>query len=336
MDVTKLTCRDIDKQYLNTFKQPPLVIECAITGAVHGKEANPNLPETPEEQAQSAYEAYLAGASMVHVHCRDRNDPSRSSSLTEDYIWVNKLIREKCPDLIINNTGGDYGLLKQHPERYGNADGHLDGKLGSIFAKPEVMSLDICPCLTHLEFKPRKGTTSNWTEEERTETIIFDDIMGITQGQAEQACREMLEFDIKPEFEITDTTGFLILQNLLDKGLVKAPYKIGLLMGAGGASYSSPRHLLNLLQYIPQECRYISIMAIGAAQWPLVAMGIAMGLNVRVGMEDNIYLEKGRLAKSNAELVEKCVSIAKMLGRRIATPAEARELMGISAEPRQY
>jgi len=124
-----------NREWLSHFKNwPPVIVTCAITGGLHGKEANPNLPVTPEEQADAAYEAYQAGASMVHIHARSAGtNYTRTSEDGEDYYKVNKLIRERCPDVIINNTGS--GLFKIDDEE----------KLTKFFkdSNPEVASLDV-------------------------------------------------------------------------------------------------------------------------------------------------------------------------------------------------
>jgi 3-keto-5-aminohexanoate cleavage enzyme len=146
----------------------------------------------------------------------------------------------------------------------------------------------------------------------------------------------MHENGVIPEIEVYDTANFAMVSNLINKGLLKPPYWIQLVCGVGGGgSYATMFHLNTMLEYIPEQS-VVSVIGVGVSQWPLLAMGISLGLHVRVGMEDNYYIEKGKLAASNAELVRKAVDIAKLLGRPIATPSQAREMIGLPREPRQY
>ncbi|MDL2219316.1 3-keto-5-aminohexanoate cleavage protein [Ruminococcaceae bacterium OttesenSCG-928-O06] len=310
--------KDAHKLIANISNQPPVIISCAITGGMHGKELNPNLPESLEEQVQAAYDAYNAGASMVHIHRRTAADKSVTSSDPNEYIEVNRLIREKCPDLIINNTGG------------GGPGMTAEQRAASVFAKPEVMTVDVACWPIHTVFKARPAPLDG-----RKEDTLVDTAATLTISEAEYFLEKMRENDVVPEIELFDTGNFYYVNHLLKKGLLKAPYWIQFVLGMGNASFPTVKHMIEMLDYVPENST-VGIVAVGASQIPLITVGLAMGLHIRVGLEDNLYESKGVLAKSNAQMVEKAVQLAKAVGRPVATPAQAREMMGVAATPRKW
>ena len=309
---------NLTRRSLDISKLPPLIVSVAITGGNHGKEANPNLPETAEEQAQSTFEAYREGASLVHIHRRKADNPAAKSVSPEEYREVNALIREKCPDIIINNTGG------------GGAGMTIMEKFAPVNARPEIQSIDLASFPLRMTYKARKAPLFG-----RDEDIHVDECFGISHAEAEMGIKMMIENDVVPEIELYDTANYHYIANLLQKGLIKPPFWIQFVMGVAGGSYPTMFHLQNMLEYVPDGA-VVSLLGVGVSQWPLLAMAMSLGLHVRVGMEDNIYIEKGILASSNAELVRKAVDMAKILGRPIATPAQAREIIGLPQTPRQY
>lgn len=302
---------------------PPLIISVAITGSGHGKEANPNLPETPEEQAEQAYEAYKAGATSVHVHRRKGDNPAENSFATEDYIEVNALIREKCPDIIINNTSAGGRLRFGDDERVG------EQMLFSIYARPELASFDTSNYSSRVVRKARKPPLTGRPEETTAEYSF-----SMTPTEAERVAKLMREYDVKPEFEIFDTGDLHYLYRLINAGLVDKPYWVQLVMSPRH-TFPEPSYLLTMLQRTPPGS-LVSVIGVGIPQLAMITMAMILGCHVRVGMEDNIYIEKGKLAESNAEFVEKVVRLAKELGRDIATPQQARKMIGLSETPRQY
>ena len=298
-------------------KYTPLIITTAITGGNHGKEANPNLPETAEEQVQQTYDAYNAGASMVHVHCRDRNNPAEMTRDVNDYINVNRMIREKCPDIIINNTCGGGRVRAQ------------DGSVGpcmrlALDAKPEVASIDISGLVSRITRPARPGR-----EAPRNEEFAY----GITPTEADDFVDKCNELGIKPEYECFDIGDIIYLKQMIANGKAIPPYLVQFVLHPG-TNFPSIEYLLNAIQWMPENT-VMGTIGIGSCQFPMLAAAIVLGTHVRVGMEDNIYLEKGKLADSNAQLVEKIVRLAKELGRPIATPAQARQMLGLGA-PKQY
>jgi 3-keto-5-aminohexanoate cleavage enzyme len=314
-----------DYEFLEMVRKqemPPLIITVALTGGVQGKEVNPNLPETPEEQAQQAYEAYKAGASIVHIHARDPEKGYASPSINPaHYREINRRIRELCPDIIINNTtGGGLGTLT------------TEERMRSLEADPEIASLNLGPLAWRALLKKREPPLSG-----RPTDVLMDSIWPPTFSWAETElfAQRMREKNIKPELEVYHQGQFQLVYNLIRKGLIEKPYLIQFVMGAPSGVLPTPSNLLSMLGHAPVGS-IISVIGIGPYQLPLTTMAIAMGLNIRVGLEDNIYYKKGELCKSNAQLVERAVRIAKELNRDIATPMQAREILGLPKEPKKY
>lgn len=300
---------------------PPLIVTCAITGGNAGKEINPDLPESLEEQVEQTYEAYQAGASMVHIHRRRPDNPCEVTADPEHYREVNREIRKRCPDLIINNTaiGGRFKIS--------------DTKLSeqswtSIYAEPEVASLDISNYCSLMKLPKREPPLFG-----RDQDVIREWGYSITQTEVMRTLDLMREHNVKPEFECFAMTDLLYVKRVIDAGYTDqlgGPHMVQFVYTPGGSNWPTMDYMVALKNAVPKGC-HLGIIAAGAQQFPLLAMAIVQGMHVRVGMEDNVYLEKGRLAKSNAELVEKIVQIAKLLGRPVATPAQAREIMGLGA-----
>ena len=298
---------------------PPLVISVAITGGVQGKEINPNHPETAEEQAAQTHECYKLGASLVHVHVRRPDNLSLTTSSPVDYRRVNALIREKCPEIIINNTtGGGIGAESE------------EARLASTEANPEVCSLDMGPLAVRGKLKKRLPPLTG-----RPEDIEMDVASRTTYGETEKYARIMLEKGIKPELEVWHTGQYWLVRNLIEKGLVRPPYMIQFVMGFSSGAYATPVELLHLLECAPKPSVF-SVLGVGIFQNPMIAMGIVLGINVRTGMEDNVLYKKGELCSGNGQLVEKVARMARDLNREIATPKQARQMLGLSEKPSRY
>jgi 3-keto-5-aminohexanoate cleavage enzyme len=303
-------------------EMPPLIISVALTGGVHGKEINPNVPETPEEQTQQTYEARKVGASVVHVHARDPKKGYASASVDpEQYREINRQIRKLCPDIIINNTtGGGLGSLT------------TEERMRSLEANPELASLNMGPLAWKAKLKKRPPPLLG-----RPEDVFLDSIWPstFTWSETELFAKRMLEKGIKPEMEVYHQGQFQLVYNLIEKGLVNKPYLLQFVMGAPSAVLPTPGNLMSMLENAPPEA-IISVIGTGPHQLSLTTIAIAMGLHVRVGLEDNIYYEKGVLCENNAQLVARVARIAKELNREIATPEQAREILGLKKEPSQY
>jgi len=297
---------------------PPLIVSAAITGGVQGKEANPALPETPEEQAEAAREAYEAGASIVHIHARRADDLSRMDPSAERYLEINRLVREACPEIIVNNTGfGD--TLFEDPDRVARADWR------SIDARPELLAID-CGTQAYRFKMPARP--------DRPELEV-DTAYVTTFGETEEVARRCQERGIKPELEVFDAGHLWIVDNLIERSLVDPPYWVQFVMGGQSCARAAPHDLIHLLQHLPQDALF-SAIGVGRFQMPIATLAIILGGHVRVGLEDSIYHRRGELATGSAQQVERVVRLARELERPVATPAEARTMLGLPAEPRQY
>jgi len=297
---------------------PPLIISAAITGGVEGKEAHENLPERPEEQAQQTFDAYEAGASAVHVHARNPEVWWMTSSNPEDYIKVNSMIRERCPKIIINNTTG------------GGPDQTTEQRMASIYANPELCSLNLGPFVLKVPLKERAEPLPH-----PRPAFVYDRIIPNSYADINLYAQTMKEKGIKPEMELYHPGQYWVFNDLVTGGLLEPPYYFQYVMGFQTSSFPTPANLLGLINELPPQSMF-STIGVGPFQLPMNTLSIMMGGHVRVGMEDNLYYKRGRKVKDNAEQVARIVRIAKELNRDIATPEQAREMLGISQTPSSY
>ena len=274
---------------------PKVIITAALTGGVHGKEANPNLPEQPNEIVAQGLEAARAGAAVIHVHVRDKQGkPTGDLAVFRE---VHDGLRAGTDAIIQLTTGGGLGVP-------------IEKRLEITSLRPEMCSLNLTTCC--FTFGGRESFYQNFPSD------------------YEAFARQMLELGIKPELECYSVESLDDAQRLIDKGLLTKPYYVNLVLGipAQGAIKATPRNLLEMVSRLPRDSIF-NVTATGPAQLPLSTMSMVLGGNCRVGMEDNVYYARGRLAKSNAELVERAVRIARELNLEVATPDEAREMLGI-------
>jgi 3-keto-5-aminohexanoate cleavage enzyme len=275
--------------YQDYLERKPLILTVATTGGVHGKDSNPNLPEQPEEIARQVRECEKAGAAIVHVHGRDEHGENDASRLQA----VNDAIRERCDDIVIQNTTG--------------GQSSLDKRVQGIRTEPypEMASLDMGPF-------------------NRDQHIITQH----TRHNIEALAKEMREKGIKPELEVFNNGHLNETHQLIEKGLLEDPYYVNIIFGSGTFSMPSPENVLNLVRNLPEGAEF-NLLATGPHQLPLTTLAIILGGHVRVGMEDNLYYERGQPVESNAQLVRRTARIADELGRDLATPDEARDILGI-------
>lgn len=295
----------------------PLIISAAITGAGQGKEANPNLPQTLEEQVAEARRCYEAGAAIIHIHARDPERPADVSNDPQRFREINAAIREACPEVIINDTSsGDPIADAQKGVLLTFAWAGLD-------AGAEMSSLNCGPVAARVAFKRPEGRVS------------LDGISAMTFGLAEEKAKIMLEGGIKPEFELYHQGQINLALDLINKGLANPPYWFQFVMGIQGGATPTLRTLLSFIELLPPQSLW-GVVGIAQYQLPLNGFCILLGGHVRIGMEDNVYYRRGQPAESNAQFVERVVRIAGEFGRPVATPQEAREMLGVSANPSQY
>lgn len=267
-----------------------LIITCAITGAETTKEQNPALPTTPDEQAQSAYDCWKAGASVIHLHVRDeRGKPSQSVARFEEAI---KKIRQKCPVIVQISTGGAVGEK-------------IEDRAAPLGLKPEMASLN-------------------------TGSINFgDEVFMNLPKDVEFLAARMKSHGIRPEIEVYDYGMLEYSLKMMKKGGLPDPSHFQFVLGTGHGLSGEPRNLCAMADALPDDCSWTAA-GIGRYQLPVAAQAIVMGGHVRVGLEDNIYWSKGALAQSNAQLVERISQLAAMLQRPVATVDDARKLLRLS------
>lgn len=271
----------------------PLIITCAITGAETLKSKQPALPITPEEQAQSAKEACDAGASIIHLHVRDESgNPTQDLNRFEESIQA---IRSAVPDVILQiSTGGAVGES-------------LQARMQPLSFKPEMATLNMG-------------------------SMNFGDALFLNSlPDIKEMASQIYSNQIVPELEVYDLGMLETTFKLLDQGILKNPLFLQFVLGVPGGVSGDPDHLDYFLKYAQSKVSDLhwAVAGIGRYEFPLAKLAIQKGGHVRVGFEDNIYLEKGVLAKSNAQLVDKVVGYAKEQGRAVATCAKARELLQI-------
>ncbi len=274
-----------------------LIVTVAITGGLHGKAANPNLPEQPAEQIQQTIDAWNAGASIVHIHTRD-NDGNSVQDI-ERYKEIKEGLRAKGCDIIVQfTTGGGIGMTN-------------DERLSSIEADPEMASLN-------MGLLNYPGPDNNWflTAFNPNDLIYF--------------AEKMKARNVKPEMEVYSHVMLKEVKLLIEKGLLEKPYYINFVMGmpAQGAAEATTKNLLFMIDQLPPDSVF-NVCSVGRHQLPMTTQAILFGGMARVGLEDNIFYRRGEHATSNAQLVERTVRIANELQRDIASPAEARKILGL-------
>ncbi len=245
------------------------------------------MPLTPAEIAAAGYEAYLAGASVLHLHVRDAD--GRPTQDREVFRQAIELIRERCDAVVQVSTGGSVTMSP-------------DERLGPVTLRPEMATLTC-------------GTV-NFGDE------VFYNPYPVIVRFAEA----MRQYGVRPEIEVFDTGAVATAGRLVAAGLVDAPLHFDLVMGVPGGVPPTPRHLMCLVDSLPPRSTW-TVAGIGRHELPLGALAIVMDGHVRVGFEDNIYYSRGVLAESNAQLVARIARLAKELGRPVATPAQAREML---------
>lgn len=267
-----------------------VMITAAITGAETTKEAQPNLPVTPQELADSAYECYKAGASIVHLHVReDDGTPTQDPAIFKKAI---ELIREKCDILIEVTTGGAVGMSAEE-------------RLEPVLLKPDMASLDC-------------GSVN-----------FGDDILFNGFPDLRTFARTMKENGVKPTIECFDFGHINNAKILIKEGLLDPPYYFTFVTGVPGGIPATAKNLIFMRDELPEQSIWGSIGIGGRASLPMALAALVTGGNVRVGFEDNIYYRKGELAKSNAQLVARIANFCQELGHEVATVEDARKILGL-------
>ena len=272
----------------------PVIITVAITGAVPKKKDNPAVPVTTSEQIESTQQAFEAGASLVHVHVRNPDESPGSDP--EMYGRVQEGVRKYCPGMIVQFSTGGRG--REHSKR---------GAM--LYLKPDMASLA--------------------TGSVNFPNAIYENPPDFVEGLA----KAMIENDVKPEVEVFDLAMLYNAANLVKKGLLKDPPHVQFVMGIVNAM-PARRSIFDFLRSEMKEvlpnATWVAA-GTGRFQWEVNKWCMEAGGHVRTGLEDNLKIEADRLAASNAELVKKVVDNCDKFGRRPATPAEARKILGLRA-----
>jgi uncharacterized protein (DUF849 family) len=286
-----------------------IVVTCALTGGFDTPGKNPAVPVTPEQIAQSGLEAADAGAAILHIHVRDPKTTKPSMAI-ELYQETVERIRARNADVIINLTSGPGA-------RYiPDADDPLKPAAGSTLTTPakrmahiELLHPEICSLdVGSMNFGPH----------------VFINTPGHLADMAGRAHR----VGVRPEIEVFDLGHIELAKKLISDGAIAGPALFQLCLGISFGAAATPETMLAMRNALPSGSRW-SAFGISRMQFPMVAQSVLLGGHVRVGLEDNLYLSPGRLAPSNAALVEKAVQIVRSLGANIASPAEARVIFGL-------
>lgn len=272
-----------------------VVITCALTGGIHGKEANENLPEQPDEIIEQGIDAWKAGAAILHVHARN---PDGSNTMDKEiFQYQHKVLCEET-DAVIQLTTGGSPLL---PVRE---------RLKTIELSPEMCSLNM-------------GVMNFWIRGER---VFFSN----HREDIVEFATEMKKRNVKPEFEVYSLVMLEEVEILLKEGILEPPYVVNIVMHTPtqGGMRGTPENLVEAVRRLPADT-YCNVSSMGRTQLPMSTIAMAMGCQVRIGMEDNVFYRYGELVENNAQLVKRTVRIAKELELEPAHPDEVREMLGL-------
>ncbi len=270
-----------------------LIIQVALTGAEVTREIQPNLALTPDEIAQDAYECFQAGATIAHVHARDKDgNPTQD---IEVYREIKEKIAAKCDIIFQPSTGGAVWHT-------------FEQRIQPVDLLPEMATLDC-------------GTVN-----------FGDDVFMNSPEMIDKFAIKMTELGVKPELEVFEPGMIENVKRLEKRGLLPGPHHFDIVLGVPGGSMGELSDLLHHVSKLPANCTW-TVAGIGRYELPLAVHAILLGGHVRVGFEDNVFYKKGELAKSNAQLVERIARIARELGREVATVEEARKILSLPNKP---
>ena len=286
----------------STLKSNPCIITCAING-ITSRQMNPNVPITPKEQAQAIEEAFKAGARVAHVHPRE--DDGSESHRPERYREMLSEIKSRCPEIIVEistratsiEDGIDRGSCIELTSKLWGKDPNL---------KPDLVSLNT-------------GTLN-----------LRDRIFLNSPLDIELQARRIYNAGIVPELDVFEIGQMENAFALVRKGVLKKPLNFLFVLGSGGIS-ADPANLVHFARSLPPEIHWTGLGA-GRYNFPIASLAIHLGGHVRTGFEDTTYIRKGIKAKSNAQLVEQMANLCEIYGRPLATPQQARELLGLSSQ----
>jgi 3-keto-5-aminohexanoate cleavage enzyme len=283
----------------------PVIISCSISGVIANRDQCPAIPYTPEEYAAEARRAVDEGASQIHIHARQPD--GTPSYEVEDFKAITEAILAEVGDVIVNYSTGAIGIPIEKRLEYLRA------------CRPDVAALNMSSMNYAKYSKRRKDFVFKAVFENSFDTIV-------------EFLTTMKELGIKPEHECFDSGHVANLDPLIDMGLLGPPLQISLVMGVTGGIRPTPRNVTLMSDQIPggpEGPNQWQVIGISRDQWKLLAASLILGGNVRAGVEDNLYLPGGEMCRSNGDLIAKARQMAEDVGRRPASVAEARELLGV-------
>ena len=280
----------------------PVILTCSISGAVANRDQCPAIPYTPEEYAAEARRIVDEGGSMIHIHART---PGGTPSYEiEDFRAITDAILGEVGDVVINYSTGAIGVPIEKRVEY----------LREL--KPDVAALNM-------------GSMNYAKYSSKRKDFVFKTVFENSFDTIVEFVTAMNELEIRPEHECFDSGHVANLDPLIDMGLLSEPLQVSCVMGVTGGIRPTAKNLAHMAEQVPDVRANWGVIGISRGQWSLISAAAALGGNVRAGLEDNFYLPDGEMARSNGDLIAKAREIVENAGRRAATVAEARELLGV-------
>lgn len=287
--------------------EDPVIISCSISGAIANRDQCPAIPYTPEEYAAEARRAVDEGASQIHIHAR--TPEGTPSYEIEDFRAITEAIKSEVDDVIINYSTGAIGIPLEKRIAY----------LEEL--RPDVAALNM--------------SSMNYAKySRRRKDFVFKAVFENSFDEIIELIEAMKAAGIQPEHECFDAGHVANLDPLLDMGLLEPPLQISLVMGVTGGIRPTPRNVAFMSEQVPggaEGPNNWQLIGVSRDQWKLIGAALTLGGNVRAGLEDNLYLPDGEMATSNGDLIAKARQMAEDIGRRAATVAEARQMLGLPA-----
>lgn len=280
----------------------PVVITCAISGAIANRDQCPAIPYTPQEYADEARRIVDEGGVMIHIHARTPD--GTPSYEIEDFRAITEAINGAVDDVIINYSTGTIGVPLEKRIAY----------LREL--RPDVAALNM-------------GSLNYAKYSRKRKEFVFDMVFQNPFSEIIELLEALNELGIKPEHECFDVGHIGSLDPLIDMGILRTPLHVDCVMGVTGGIPPTARNLAAMADNIPPGSHW-GVVGISRRQWMLIGAALTLGGSIRVGLEDNLYLPSGEMARSNGELVAKARQLTEDLGRRPATVAEAREILGVT------
>ena len=278
-----------------------IIITAALTGVLATRQQSPYIPYTAGEIADEGRRAVDAGASILHIHARQDNGLPAYD--LETYRRIDRAVKEKCPGIIVNYSTGAVGVEREE-------------RIGHVKAlRPDMAALNM-GSMNYAIYSRKQKTFYH----DHVFANPFEDIIFFLEGMNEAGTR--------PEMECFDTGHINNANPLIDMELLEPPYQFSLIMGVLGGIPAGTENLLHMVRQLPRKAHW-QVIGIGRKQWPMVAAAVSMGGNIRVGLEDNLYLPDGTLAPSNGACVEQAAAVIRAAGLEVASIEEARSMLAM-------